>query len=152
MTINFSGINHLKVLNYIYNGGSYSILLKYWQLVYFLAFWYKKVLFSRSLKISYKKYQTHFNLFRSFYRYFSRYFRDLKAYSYDDSLNNYLINFNIRNYINDEHNYILNELKVEKKKNTQLDLSVFLFEDIDLIIDYNYSYNLYPLQYLNKCY
>lgn len=152
MIVNFKRINYLKILGYIYNGSSYSLLLKYWQLVYFLAYWYKKILFTRNFKISYKKYQTQLNLFRSFYRYFSRYYRSIKYYDYDDNLNNYLINFNIKNYLNDELNYNLNELKVEKKKNTQLDLSVFLLDDIEMPITYSYNYNLYSLQYLNKCY
>lgn len=152
MIVNFQKINHLKILNYIYEANSFSILLKYWQLVYFLVYWYKKATYPISLKLAQKRYQTKLNLFSSYYYYFCVYFFDLKYLNNMDNLKKYLINFNIKNYLHDDIVYELNETKTDRKKGDTLDLNVFIMNAIYLKINYNYYYNLYNLLHLNIWY
>lgn len=152
MIVNFQKINYLKLLSYIYESDSYSILIKYWQLIYFLAYWYKKATYPISLKLTQKRYQTKLNLFSSYYYYFCRYFWVLNYLNNSDNLKNYLINFGVKNYLQDEITYNLNETKTDRKKGETLNLNVFILDNIDLKINYNYYYNLFPLNYLNICY
>ena len=148
MIVNYRNINLLEIINYIQKNESYSILIKYWRVLYFIFRWNNYFLFPMKYKLTKKRYNTQLNLLYFFWKYLRFYFIKYNLYE----LNIYVENFIEKKIYKDEKSINWNELKKEKKIENYITFNIYFDWEIYLNEDYKLFYNLYYLNYLNKCY
>lgn len=148
MIVNYRNINLLEIINYIQKNKSYSIIIKYWRMLYFIFRWNNYFLFPMKYKLTKKRYKTQLNLLYFFWKYLKNYFIKNNLYE----LNFYIENFIEKRIYKDDRSINWNELKKEKKIENYIFFNIYFDSILELNENYKLFYNLYYLKYLNKCY